>query len=100
MSDKPKIKIGGIDVNVVTQTEAEHADVILCSGTSFFDDDVKSNCDYCGDNIVHRPNAPLSPPKCCINCFLKIQEITDELSKDEVSWQEASEEYLKRKNVS
>ena len=65
-----KARIGGIDVELVTEAEAEAVDVVVCGEASFFADDVRTVCGSCGATVFHRPHVPVRPPKLCLACFL------------------------------
>lgn len=55
-------------IEVVSEAVAEQAAFVVCASTSHFVDDVHTNCAGCQKPIVHRPHAPLTPPKICITC--------------------------------
>jgi hypothetical protein len=65
-----RTKIGGIDVEVVSELEAEESDCVVCmyAPSRYFDDDVLAKCAGCGRQIVHRPHVPKKPPKLCLPC--------------------------------
>lgn len=70
---KGKIKVAGLDVQVVSDEEAEKADLVVCveAGTEseeFKKDNIYTNCVDCGVAITHRPHAPKKPPKVCMLC--------------------------------
>lgn len=64
--------IDGIPGTVVSEAECEAADYVVCGPTSHFADDVHTTCSSCDAAIVHRPYAPLRPPKICVECFIAI----------------------------
>jgi hypothetical protein len=64
-------------INIVSQEEAEEADVVVCmpiGSTRYFTDDVETVCSECGRGIFHRPHAPKKPRKICVDCALKLAE--------------------------
>jgi hypothetical protein len=64
------VRIGGVDVELVTAAEAEAADVVVCGETSYFADDVRTVCSSCRATVFHRPHVPARPPRLCLACFL------------------------------
>lgn len=71
MPVRPKLRIAGLDVEVVSTAEAERASVTVCvpwSWKSDFADDMRSACVACGVDVRHRPYAPVKPPKVCLSC--------------------------------
>jgi len=65
------IRIGGIEAIVGTPEECEVASFVVCGTESFFADDVHTRCAFCRTPVVHRPHAPVTPPKICFSCFLR-----------------------------
>jgi hypothetical protein len=66
-----RVTIGTLEVEVVSQEQAERAAIYVCvpwSGTAYFPDDVRATCAGCGGAIRHRPNAPRRPMKLCLTC--------------------------------
>ena len=66
-----KIKIGGIEAEMVSEAEAETADMVVCvpwEWGSPFSDDICGYCVTCGRSIRYRPHAPKRPPKICLKC--------------------------------
>lgn len=62
----------GHPVKVVSDGEAETADVVVCVrvGTpSPFTDNLTGHCLHCGHEVLYRPYTPKKPPKICINCL-------------------------------
>ena len=56
-----KATIMGIPVEVVSNEQAELADLVMCAPASMeriFDDDIETVCADCGAPIIHRPSAP------------------------------------------
>lgn len=66
-----KVKLAGLDVNVVSDAACEHANYVVCGNESHFPDDVHTLCS-CGAAIVHRPYAPTRPPKICLACYITL----------------------------
>lgn len=67
-----KKKIGGVEVTVVSDVEAEKVDYVVCMpwGTpSPFDDNLKGICCKCGIDVMYRWHVPRKPPKICVNCL-------------------------------
>jgi hypothetical protein len=64
-----KATILGIPVNIATEEECERASFVVCGPTSYFDDDIHAQCAFCRAPIVHRPYAPKTPTKICIECM-------------------------------
>jgi hypothetical protein len=65
-----KIRIGGVEIDLVSEADAEQATVVVCSPVSYFTDDVRTVCGSCGETVFHRPFVPTRPPKMCAPCFL------------------------------
>ena len=55
---------------VVTQSEVEKSEYLVCGPYSHYEDDIHGECSLCGNSIVWRPHGPKSPKKICLNCFL------------------------------
>jgi hypothetical protein len=71
MSRYPKVRIAGLDVEVVPEHIAETVAFMVCAkwdGPVYFTDDVRAVCVACGVAIRHRPYAPKRPPKVCMTC--------------------------------
>lgn len=61
--------------NVVSDAEAEQADVVICvpePGSCYVADDVRALCASCGKPIKHRLHAPNLPMKVCVHCGLRM----------------------------
>jgi hypothetical protein len=71
MATMAKMKIGGLDVEVVDNAAAEKATFVVCGPVSHYPDDVHTTCALCSTPIAHRPHVPLMPAKICIDCMLK-----------------------------
>lgn len=84
-------------IKTTSQEEAENGDAIVCAypHMSCFDNDVKTICDFCGQDIIHRPHAPLGPPKICLDCVIGVAELEKEF--DAENFTDLSREFLKRK---
>ena len=41
---------------------------LVCGPASYFRDDVRTSCDWCGTAIVHRPHAAAAAIKICLAC--------------------------------
>lgn len=68
-----KVKIAGINTMIVSDEEAEKAEFVVCilAGQEeeiFKKDNISTKCADCGVDIVHRPSAPKTPPKICMEC--------------------------------
>jgi acetyl-CoA carboxylase beta subunit len=81
-------EIGNVpkNIQVVSQEEAEKADVVICMRVDQttkhrFDDNVFTKCAQCKADIYHRPHAPVAPMKVCVRCardmMLRMQEGSD-----------------------
>jgi hypothetical protein len=68
--ERQKVSIGGIPAIIGTPEECERAQFVVCGTISAFVDDVHTTCTFCETPIVHRPCAPLTPPKICLRCFI------------------------------
>lgn len=73
------LRIGGKEVKVVSQEDAEKVDFVVCGPTSYFPDDVKTVCAQCRTPIVHRPHAPKRPPKVCMTCAVMLSAFEGKL---------------------
>ena len=63
--------VGGIEATVVSEQEAEQADMVVCCRAGMFSpfaDNVETTCASCSRPIFHRPSAPKRPMKVCIEC--------------------------------
>lgn len=69
-----KITVAGIEIEVVSEEEAEKATFVVCGdadqGPYPWDDNVETTCALCGKDVVHRPSAPKAPMKICIQCMM------------------------------
>lgn len=68
-------KVNGIDVTVVSEQEAEEASFVVCvfEGMEldrFKKDNIYTRCFVCNRRITHRPHAPKTPPKICMDCAI------------------------------
>jgi hypothetical protein len=66
-----QVIIAGIPVTVVSNDEAETAQLVVCmpKGTSSpFTDNLEGECSACGCEIIFRPHVPSRPPKVCLGC--------------------------------
>lgn len=64
-------------IRVAPEEECEKADYVVCGkpGFSLFEDDIHTTCSKCGAEIIHRPYAPVKPPKICLEClFVHIEK--------------------------
>jgi hypothetical protein len=63
--------IGGLEVTVVSDADAEKVDYVVCMpwGPSPFDDNLKGTCCKCGAAVMYRWHAPRKPKRICINCL-------------------------------
>lgn len=62
----------GAPINIVSDEEAETADVVVCVrvGTpSPFTDNLVGHCLHCGHAILYRPYVPKKPVKICMQCL-------------------------------
>ena len=82
----------------IDEISAESVDVVVCAYPfmSRFNDDVFTICDYCGCEVVHRPESPLSPPKSCLDCADKIIKIGEEKNIKEFA--KAAKIYVQERN--
>ena len=58
-------------VRVIGPAEAEAAAIVICALDQppyYFGDDVHTTCASCGAAIIHRPHAPASAKKLCVDC--------------------------------
>ena len=67
------IEMAGVKATIVDAADAEKATMVVCCTPdphldALFPDNVRTTCAICGDPIVHRPNAPMTPIKVCIEC--------------------------------
>ncbi len=72
---KSRVKINGIETEIVSSEEAENSDQVVCVLESqepehFKADNIHTVCAGCGAPIVHRPHAPKRPPKVCMECAI------------------------------
>jgi hypothetical protein len=76
VSAPDKVRIGGFEIPVVSNEEAEEVDFVVCSrvGPSPFSDNLESTCSFCGAAIMHRPYIPKKPPKICLECAVERME--------------------------
>lgn len=87
---KPKIigkqmEIHGVPVTVVSDEEAEKSDMVVCvlkgqEQERFKADNIYTTCHVCGRDITHRPHAPKTPPKICMDCAIKMMQASKEMS--------------------
>ena len=66
-----------LGIQVVSEEEAEEADVVVCNTADMwtpFRDNVQTDCAECGTPIYHRPHAPRKPRKICLNCAAALSE--------------------------
>jgi hypothetical protein len=66
-----KITIAGVPVTIASEEDCEGADFVVCCRSGMwtpFTDNVAASCADCGHPIFHRPTAPKTPPKICIEC--------------------------------
>lgn len=61
---------GRLRAQIVEPADAEEAHFMMCAPpwASTHADDVITQCDGCGQPIVHRPHVPTRPPKLCLRC--------------------------------
>jgi hypothetical protein len=64
-----KANLFGHEVIIASPAECEQADFVVCGPVSYFPDDVHTTCAFCATPIVHRPHAPVLPPKICFECL-------------------------------
>jgi hypothetical protein len=72
-----KVKIGGLEVEVVSDEEAEAVDFVVCmpaTTPSRFEDNLTGLCCVCGIKVIYRWHAPRKPPKICVECMTKRME--------------------------
>jgi len=71
MSDD-KIKIGGLEIPVVSDEQADECDFLVCSplGPSPFDDNLIGACCKCGVTVMYRWHAPRKPKRICLDCCI------------------------------
>ena len=72
-----KVKIGDLEVEVVSDEEAEAVEYVVCmpaSTPSPFKDNLTGFCCACGIKVIHRWHAPRKPPKICMECMIKRME--------------------------
>ena len=67
----PFLDYHGLRAEIVSADEAERVDAVICGDVSCFPDDVRSLCATCGAGLVHRPTAPVRPPKICLACAIR-----------------------------
>ena len=68
----PTITIHGVPIELVSPEEAEKATFVVCGTPEYstMPDDVHTRCAACDKPIIHRPYAPKTPPKICIQCMM------------------------------
>ena len=69
--NRARSKRSTVKIDVVSDAEAETADVYVCAtwdGPRYFDDDQRGVCCGCGVAIRFRPYGPKRPPKVCTTC--------------------------------
>jgi hypothetical protein len=67
------IKLGGLEVKVVSEAEAEATDACICMLADYnspFTDNEFGVCSKCGAAVMFRPYMPKKPPKICMPCFV------------------------------
>jgi hypothetical protein len=67
---RDEINVAGIPVQVVSQKEAEEANMLVCGFSSNYRDDVQARCRMCDRIVYHRPHAPVKPPRICMDCVV------------------------------
>ena len=74
----PQVRLPGLPpITVVSEAEAETADMVVCmrnGAGEYFSDDIRTTCAVCGGGIHHRPHAPKTPPKVCMECAVALAE--------------------------
>ena len=71
------LKIGTIEIPVVSDEEAEACDCVVCATADTptpWADNVHTTCTMCTAPIIHRPHAPQRPIKICIPCMIALSE--------------------------
>jgi len=71
MPGKHTITVQGVEIEVVSEDEAEKSDWFVCmpwKGVHYFDDDAMGHCTVCGIEVRYRPSAPKKPPRICLKC--------------------------------
>lgn len=68
-----KARPAQLRVEIVSPAEAEQASYVVCmplgSWTPFLDN-LEARCAVCRQPIIHRPDAPRTPPKICVACAI------------------------------
>ena len=70
-----KVNIGGLDMTVVSDQQAEQAEMVVCMLEGFdspFTDNLTGPCARCGRTVIFRPHVPKAPPKVCMECAILI----------------------------
>jgi len=71
-----KVNIRGVPVTVVSDSEAEKVDFLVCMPAdtpSPFDDNLFGFCVKCGVRVMFRWHAPRKPQRICLQCATKLE---------------------------
>lgn len=66
-----RVTIDGFPVEIVTDAEAETADMMICirwTMPPMYPDNQRGTCSRCGHAVQFRPYAPKRPARVCVNC--------------------------------
>jgi hypothetical protein len=81
VTGQPFTTIGGHRVEIRDEAECEEAKFVVCvrahDDPGTFTDNVHTICTGCGTEIIHRPYAPKTPPKICMDCMVKFERRKD-----------------------
>lgn len=75
-----KIEIAGVPFTVVSDEEANLADMVVCARADMdspFDDNETGVCCKCGTAIIFRPYVPKKLPRVCLTCAIVIVSATE-----------------------
>lgn len=84
-----KAKIGGLEIPLVSDEQAEKCDYLVCTLADFptpFTDNLTGFCCECGRKVQFRWHAPRKPKRICMECVVKLEELNE---KKKASPQEA-----------
>jgi formylmethanofuran dehydrogenase subunit E len=65
--------VHGVPVKIVTDEEAEKAEVIVVVRATvplMMADNLTGTCSVCGEEVQFRPHAPKTPKRVCLDCVL------------------------------
>ena len=77
-----KVLINDVPVTVITNTEAEECEYLVCmpDGPSQFTDNFKGVCCHCGITVMYRWHMPRKPKRICMDCMLKMEDMLKQAS--------------------